>query len=42
MHNLVAFGVYNTKPVHLLSISCTELNWIEKLKLVLIKRRRNM
>jgi len=32
--NLVAFSVYNTKPVHFLSMSCTSLKWVERVKLV--------
>ena len=28
--NLVAFSVYDTKPVHFLSMSCTSLKWREK------------
>jgi len=35
--NLVAFSVYDTKPVHFLSMSCTELKWVEKVKLVFDK-----
>jgi hypothetical protein len=27
---LVAFSVYDTKPVHFLSMACTGLEWIEK------------
>ena len=30
--SLVAFSVYDTKPVHFLSTACTGLNWIEKKK----------
>jgi hypothetical protein len=36
--NLVAFSVYDTKPVHFLSTSCTELKWIEKVKIVFDKK----
>jgi len=36
--NLVAFSVYDTKPVHFLSMSCTELKWIEKVKIVFDKK----
>ena len=32
--NLIAFLVYDTKPVHFLSTVCTGLNWIEKKKKV--------
>jgi hypothetical protein len=32
--NLVAFSVYDTKPVHFLSMSCTWLKWVEKAKVV--------
>jgi len=27
---LVAFSVYDTKPMHFLSMACTALKWIEK------------
>lgn len=36
--NLVAFSVYDTKPVHFLSMSCTELKWVEKEKVVFDKK----
>jgi hypothetical protein len=36
--NLVAFSVYDTKLVHFLSMSCSELKWIEKVKLVFNKK----
>jgi len=32
--DLVAFSVYDTKPVHFLSMACTGLKWIEKRKKV--------
>jgi hypothetical protein len=32
--DLVAFSVYDTKPVHFLSMACTGLKWIEKKKKV--------
>jgi hypothetical protein len=34
---MVAFSVYDTKPVHFLSMSCTGLKWIEKKKKVFDK-----
>ncbi len=36
--NLVTFSVHDTKPVHFLSMSCTELKWIEKVKIVFDKK----
>lgn len=36
--NLVAFTAYDTKPVHFLTMSCTELKWIEKAKVVFDKK----
>jgi len=36
--NLVAFSVYDTKPVHFLLMSCSELKWLEKVKLVFDKK----
>jgi hypothetical protein len=36
--NLVAFIVYDTKPVLFLSVSCTSLKWVEKVKLVFDKK----
>jgi hypothetical protein len=30
--DLVAFSVYDTKPVHFLSMACTDLSWKEKTK----------
>jgi Transposase IS4 len=36
--NLVAFSVYDTKPVHFLSMSCTSLKWVEKVKVVFDKK----
>jgi hypothetical protein len=38
--NLVAFSVYDTKPVHFLSMCCTELKWVEKEKVVFDNKRR--
>ena len=35
--NLIAFLVYDTKPVHFLSTACTGLNWTEKKKKVFDK-----
>ena len=35
--DLVAFSVYDTKPVHFLSMACTGLKWIEKRKKVFDK-----
>ena len=32
--NLVAFSVYDTKPVHFLSTACTSVTWKEKTKRV--------
>ena len=32
--NLVAFSMYDTKPVHFLSTACTSLKWVEKVKRV--------
>jgi hypothetical protein len=34
IQDLVAFSVYDTKPVHFLSMACTGLKWIEKRKKV--------
>ena len=34
---LVAFSVYDTKPVHFLSTACTSLNWVEKTRKVFDK-----
>jgi hypothetical protein len=34
---MVAFSVYDTKPVHFLSMACTGLKWIEKKKKVFDK-----
>ncbi len=36
--NLVAFSVYDTKPVHFLSMPSTELKWIEKVKIFFDKK----
>jgi hypothetical protein len=36
--NLVVFIVYDTKPVLFLSVSCTSLKWVEKVKLVFDKK----
>lgn len=38
--NLIAFSVYNTKPMQFLSISCTELKWIEEVKIVFAEKGR--
>jgi hypothetical protein len=38
--NLVAFSVYDRKPVHFLSMSCTSLTWIEKVKKVFDKKEQ--
>ena len=38
--NLVAFSVYDTKPVQFLSMSCTSLTWIEKVKKVFDKKEQ--
>ena len=32
--NLVAISVYDTKPVNILSMACTNLEWVEKQKKV--------
>ncbi len=34
IQDLVAFSVYDSKPVHFLSMACTGLKWIEKRKKV--------
>jgi len=36
--NLVAFSVYDTKPVHFLSLSSTLLKWVEKVEVVFDKK----
>jgi len=38
--NLVAFSMHDTKPVHFLSMTCTSLKWVEKVKWVYNKMRQ--
>ena len=40
--DLVAISVYDTKPVHFLSMACTEVKWISKSRQVYDKIKRRM